>query len=186
MNSEEFSQNRPGWNEYFMIVAKIISSRSTCLSRPIGAVLVKNKHILATGYNGAMPDTSHCTDDGECFRRKMSVDDGGKYNYCRATHAEANAISQAARYGISINEAVAYTTLAPCYVCLKLLATANIKKVYYEYSYESVDKKRDSFWEDSMSKAGIEVEELRVSEESLEEVFKSMKYPTSARRLKSS
>jgi len=168
-----------------MIVAKIISSRSTCLSRPIGAVLVKNKHILATGYNGAMPGVSHCIDDGECFRRRISVSDDDKYNFCRATHAEANAISQAARYGISIDGAFLYTTLAPCYVCLKLLATANIKKVYYEYNYESVNKGRDSHWEKSLIEAGIEVEHLEVSESSVQNTIQHMKQPTSARRLKS-
>jgi len=182
---ERIRDMRPGWDEYFMIVAKIISSRSTCISRPIGAVLVKNKHILATGYNGAMPGVSHCIDDGECFRRSLSVSDDDKYNFCRATHAEANAVSQAARYGISIDGASLYVTLAPCYVCVKLLATANIKKIYYEYDYESINKSRDSHWEKSLMEAGIEVEHLKVSESSIQRTIKNMEQPTSARRLKS-
>ncbi len=176
---------RPSWDEYFMIVAKIISSRSTCISRPIGAVITKNKHILATGYNGAMPGVSHCTDDKECFRRSIAVSDDAKYNYCRATHAEANAISQAARYGTSVDGATLYVTLAPCYVCLKLLSTANIKEVFYEYDYESINKERDSFWEKCISDTGIRVQQLIVSEKSLQGTLKNMEFPTSGRRLES-
>ena len=176
---------RPEWNEYFMIIAKIISSRSTCLSRPIGAVIVKNKHILSTGYNGSMPGISHCSDEGVCFRRKISVRDEAKYNFCRATHAEANAISQAARYGISVEGASLYITLAPCYTCLKLLATANIKTIYYEQHYESVDKDRDLFWEKSIKEVGIEIKHLSIAESTIETVLNHMKSPTSVRRLES-
>jgi len=166
-----------------MIIAKIISSRSTCLSRPTGAVIVKDRHILATGYNGAMPGTPHCTDEGECLRRKLKVPDIDKYNFCRATHAEANALAQAARYGISVEGASIYTTLAPCYVCLKLLATARIKKIYYEYAYESKDTSRDKFWQQAVREAGIEQYQLTVSAEALEKIKEYLHYPTSARRL---
>ena len=116
-----------------MLIAKLVSTRSTCNSRPTGAVLVKDKQILATGYNGSMPGAPHCSDqvmpDGSpyCHRRALNIADVDKYNYCRASHAEANAIAQAARYGVAIKGATLYVTLQPCFVCLKLLATAQIK-----------------------------------------------------------
>jgi dCMP deaminase len=174
---------RPSWHEYFMVIAKICSSRSTCLSRPTGAVIVLDKHILATGYNGAMPGTSHCTDEGECFRRRLHIPDIDKYNFCRATHAEANALAQAARYGISVEGAVLYTTLAPCYVCLKLLATARIHQIYYEHHYESRNAERDSFWQQAVRDAGIEMTKLQVSAPALEKIKEHLEYPTSVRRL---
>ena len=93
---------RPDWHEYFMLIAKIVALRSGCNSRPTGAVIVKDKRILATGYNGPMPGAWHCTDKGStyCFRREKGIPDIDKYNFCRASHAEANAIAQAARFGI--------------------------------------------------------------------------------------
>ena len=175
--------NRPNWHEYFMVLAKICSSRSTCLSRPTGAVIVLDKQILATGYNGAMPGTTHCTDEGECFRRSLSIPDIDKYNFCRATHAEANALAQAARYGISVEGASVYTTLAPCYVCLKLLATARIREIYYEHQYESQNLKRDKFWQQAIKGAGIKLTQLKVSAQALEKIKEHLEYPTSARRL---
>ena len=117
-----------------MLIAKLVSTRSTCNSRPTGAVLVKDRQILATGYNGSMPGAPHCSDqvmaDGSpyCHRRALNIADVDKYNYCRASHAEANAIAQAARYGVAIKGATLYVTLQPCFVCLKLLATAQIKR----------------------------------------------------------
>lgn len=175
--------NRPSWHEYFMVIAKICSSRSTCLSRPTGAVIVLNKQILATGYNGAMPGATHCIDEGECLRRSKGVPDIDKYNYCRATHAEANALAQAARYGIPVEKAVIYTTLAPCYVCLKLLATARISEIYYEYPYESQNKERDNFWRQAIEDTEIRVTKLRVSGQALIKIHRSLRYPTSERNL---
>ena len=166
-----------------MVIAKIISSRSTCLSRPTGAVVVKNKHILTTGYNGAMPGVDHCIDEGECFRRRLNVPDIDKYNFCRATHAEANALAQAARFGISVEGAVLYTTLAPCYVCLKLLATARITEIYYEYQYESKHPERDVHWQDAIHDAGIKLTQLSISPQALEMMQHSLSAPTSVRKL---
>ena len=154
---------RPSWDEYFLLIAKLVSTRSTCNSRPTGAVLVKDKQILATGYNGSMPGAPHCIDetmdDGTpyCHRRALKIADVDKYNYCRASHAEANAIAQAARYGVAIKGAALYVTLQPCFVCLKLLATAQIKRVYFELAYESMDEARDAFWDKAVKEAGIEV-----------------------------
>ena len=174
---------RPSWDEYFMVVAKIISSRSTCLSRPTGAVIVLDRHIQATGYNGAMPGMDHCTDEGECFRRKINAPDEDKYNYCRATHAEANAIAQAARFGTTVNGADLYTTLAPCYVCLKILANARIKRVFYEIPYVSNYPERDAFWFEAIKKAGVEAIQLEVSPVVLESFQSRLCGSTSERML---
>ena len=146
-----------------MLIAKLVSTRSTCNSRPTGAVLVKDRQILATGYNGSMPGAPHCSDqvmaDGSpyCHRRALNIADVDKYNYCRASHAEANAIAQAARYGVAIKGATLYVTLQPCFVCLKLLATAQIKGIYFELAYESDDAARDEFWQQAVAEAGFEV-----------------------------
>ena len=181
---------RPTWDEYFMLIAKLVSTRSTCNSRPTGAVLVKDKQILATGYNGSMPGAPHCIDDilpdgsPYCHRRALMVADVDKYNYCRASHAEANAIAQAARYGVAIKGAALYVTLQPCFVCLKLLATAQITRVYFELAYESKDAARDAFWDKAVKEAGIEVfQQLTISEDALTFILPSLKEVTSKRRL---
>ncbi|MFC1821577.1 cytidine/deoxycytidylate deaminase family protein [Thermodesulfobacteriota bacterium] len=182
---------RPDWNEYFMVIAKIISTRSTCNSRPSGAVIVKDKQILTTGYNGSMPGAPHCIDHAAdengnpfCFRRSMGAPENDKYNYCRASHAEANAIAQAAKKGISLEDSTLYVTLAPCYQCLKLLSTARVKNIYFEYEYESTDKKRDQFWKNAIKGAGIIIfKELRVSEPTIRSITTALQYPTSIRRI---
>ncbi|MEZ0344537.1 MAG: deaminase [Caldimicrobium sp.] len=177
---------RPSWHEYFMVIAKLVAVRSGCNSRPTGAVVVKDKRILATGYNGPMPGAWHCTDigPGYCFRREKGIPDIDKYNYCRASHAEANAIAQAARFGISLEGASLYCTLAPCYVCLKLIASAGIKEVYYEYDYESRDFERDAFWKEAIKEAGLKVfKQITVSPETMKAVLEILEYPTSKRRL---
>ncbi|MFW6122872.1 MAG: deoxycytidylate deaminase [Thermodesulfobacteriota bacterium] len=181
---------RPSWNEYFMLIAKLVSTRSTCNSRPTGAVLVKDKQILATGYNGSMPGAPHCLGqsmpDGSpyCHRRALKIDDVDKYNFCRASHAEANAIAQAARHGVPIKGATLYVTLEPCYVCVKLLATAQIERVFFELRYESRDERRDSFWQQAVEEAGFEdYRQLTVSPEALQYILPSLTGPTSTRRL---
>jgi len=177
---------RPDWHEYFMLIAKIVALRSGCNSRPTGAVIVKDKRILATGYNGPMPGAWHCTDKGSkyCFRREKGIPDIDKYNFCRSTHAEANAIAQAAKLGISVEGASIYCTLAPCYVCLKLLASAGIKEIYYEYDYESRDFERDEFWKTAIKEAGIKVfKQIKISEKTLKALEEILPYPTSKRRL---
>jgi len=181
---------RPSWDEYFMLIAKLVSTRSTCNSRPTGAVLVKNKQLLASGYNGSMPGAPHCSDqampDGSpyCHRRVLKIADVDKYNYCRASHAEANAIAQAARYGVAIKGASLYVTLQPCFVCIKLLATAQIERVYYELAYESQDPLRDAFWEAAVQEAGFQdFRQLSVPPEALAYILPSLGEGTSRRRL---
>ncbi len=181
---------RPSWNEYFMLIAKLVSTRSTCNSRPTGAVLVKDKQILATGYNGSMPGAPHCLEqlmaDGSpyCHRRALNVADVDKYNFCRASHAEANAIAQAAKYGIAVRGASLYVTLEPCYVCVKLLATAQIERVFFELAYESRDDLRDAHWRAAVAEAGFqEYRQLTVSPEALGYILPSLTGITSTRRL---
>lgn len=176
-----------------MLIAKLVSTRSTCNSRPTGAVLVKDRQILATGYNGSMPGAPHCTDqtmpDGSpyCHRRALQVPDADKYNFCRASHAEANAIAQAARHGVAIKGATLYVTLEPCYVCIKLLATAQIDKVFFELGYDSKDAVRDRYWrQEAVREAGFSVyQSLTVSTLTLEHVVPALTAPTSRRRLQS-
>jgi len=181
---------RPSWDEYFMLIAKLVSTRSTCNSRPTGAVLVKDRQILATGYNGSMPGAPHCSDqtmpDGSpyCHRRALKIADVDKYNFCRASHAEANAIAQAARHGVSIKGATLYVTLEPCYVCVKLLATAQIKRVLYELPYESRDEMRDAYWKQAVAEAGFEeYRQLSISPATLAVILPSLSQVTSIRRL---
>uniref|UniRef100_A0A7V6A624 CMP deaminase n=1 Tax=Desulfobacca acetoxidans TaxID=60893 RepID=A0A7V6A624_9BACT len=181
---------RPSWHEYFMLIAKLVSTRSTCNSRPTGAVLVKDKQILATGYNGSMPGAPHCLGqvmpDGSpyCHRRALKIADVDKYNFCRASHAEANAIAQAAKHGIAVKGATLYVTLEPCYVCVKLLATAQIEAVFFELPYESRDELRDTYWKAAVAEAGFrEYRQLKVSPEALESILPSLKEITSTRRL---
>jgi dCMP deaminase len=181
---------RPSWDEYFMLIAKLVSTRSTCNSRPTGAVLVKDKQILATGYNGSMPGAPHCAGqfmpDGSpyCHRRALDIADVDKYNFCRASHAEANAIAQAARHGVPIKGASLYVTLEPCYVCVKLLATAQIERVFFELSYESRDDLRDTHWKEAVAEAGFkEYRQLTVSPEALQYILPSLTGVTSTRRL---
>jgi dCMP deaminase len=183
------AKRRPSWHEYFMLIAKIVSTRSTCNSRPTGAVIVKNNHILSTGYNGAMPGAPHCIDQPDwhgqpfCYRRAHGVSDIDKYNFCKASHAEANAIAQAARYGTPLEGATLYTTLAPCYVCLKLIATARVRAVYYEHAYESSTPRRDAFWREAVAEAGLEVyEPLIITPETYAYILSDIRSVTSRRR----
>ena len=173
-----------------MLIAKLVSTRSTCNSRPTGAVLVKDKQILATGYNGSMPGAPHCMGqfmpDGSpyCHRRALKIADVDKYNFCRASHAEANAIAQAARHGVPIKGATLYVTLEPCYVCVKLLATSQIERVFFELGYESQDDLRDTHWKQAVAEAGFqEYRQLSVSDEALAYILPSLTGVTSTRRL---
>jgi len=179
---------RPSWHEYFMLIAKIVASRSTCNSRPIGAVIVKDNRILATGYNGAIPKATHCTSllmDKEpfCMRRYMKAEEHSKMDYCVAVHAEANAVAQAARMGISIDGASIYCTVSPCYSCFKLLASAGIKEIYYELDYSSKDKKRDKFWREQVKKSEIHISQITITDKSLKYMLNMISGITSERRL---
>lgn len=177
--------SRIGWDEYFMLLAKLAACRSTCLSRPAGAVIVKGKQVLATGYNGSVPGGRHCVDEGECYRRRLGANDAEKLSWCRASHAEANAIAQAARAGISIDGAAVYTTLAPCFTCAKLIASTGVRRVFYEIEYASADPERDRHWADALKEAGIESRQVRPSERTVAQAIEFLRGETSRRRLES-
>lgn len=123
-------ETRPDWHEYFMEIAQVVSMRATCRAVAVGAVLVRDRQILATGYNGPPSGESHCTDQGECYPGLTKCTDS-KELPSRAIHAEVNAIAQAARQGISTKASVMYVTLAPCLSCLKLLIAADVRQVYF-------------------------------------------------------
>lgn len=125
---------RPSYDEYFMQMAYLAASRSTCIRRKVGAVLVKNKHVLATGYNGPPKGMKHCDETG-CLRETLQVPSGERHEICRGLHAEQNAIIQAAVFGVSIKDSVIYITNTPCVVCTKMLINAGVKEIIYEGQY---------------------------------------------------
>ena len=135
---------RPSYDEYFMEMAKVVSKRSTCLRRKVGAILVKDKHILSTGYNGAPKGLSHCSEVG-CLRKDLKIPSGERHELCRGLHAEQNAIIQAAVFGISIKNSILYCTNTPCVVCVKMLINAGVNEIVFlgEYPDELAKKMLD-------------------------------------------
>ena len=125
---------RPDWDSYFMEIAQIVSKRSTCLRRAVGAVLVKDKQILATGYNGTPKGLPHCEEVG-CLREQLHVLSGQMHELCRGIHAEQNSVIQAAVNGVSISGSTLYCTHQPCVVCSKILINAGIKRIVYANPY---------------------------------------------------
>jgi dCMP deaminase len=125
---------RPSWDVYFMDMAAAASSRSTCLRRRTGAVLVLEKRLLTTGYNGAPSGLAHCSEVG-CLRERLGVPSGERHEICRGSHAEQNALVQAARYGMAVAGATLYCTCEPCAICTKLLINAGIMQIVYETPY---------------------------------------------------
>jgi dCMP deaminase len=126
---------RPSWDEYFMGIAKLTSERSTCLRRKVGSVIVKDKQVIATGYNGAPKGISHCDEMGGCLREKLGVPSGERHELCRALHAEQNAIIQAATSGQSVDGATIYITHQPCVICAKMIINAGIRKIIVNEGY---------------------------------------------------
>ncbi|PID28743.1 MAG: cytidine deaminase [Candidatus Cloacimonadota bacterium] len=141
---------RPGWHQYFMETALLVATRTTCLRRKVGAVLVKNNQIIASGYNGAPKGITHCSVTG-CLRKKMNVPSGKMHELCRGTHAEQNAIIQAAVNGTSIAGAILYCTTQPCIICSKMLINSEISTVYIAESYD------DKFALEMLKEAGIKL-----------------------------
>jgi len=144
--------NRPHLDEYFMQIAAVVARRSTCLRNQVGAVFVRNKRILSTGYNGAPAGLQHCDEVG-CARE--GVASGTRHELCRAVHAEQNAIIQAALHGVSIEGATLYCTHQPCILCAKMMINARIRKVVFRESYP--DETALLFLE----QAGIEVVKMK-------------------------
>ena len=125
---------RPSWDEYFMGIARLVSTRSTCLRRQVGAVIVRDRRILTTGYNGPPRGIAHCDVVG-CLREQMGVPSGQRLDICRALHAEQNAIIQAALHGVSTEGAMIYVTHQPCFTCAKMIINAGIVRVVYGDGY---------------------------------------------------
>lgn len=125
---------RPSWDEYFMGIARLVSTRSTCLRREVGAVIVRDRRILTTGYNGPPRGIAHCDVVG-CLREQLGVPSGQRLDICRALHAEQNAIIQAALHGVSTEGAMIYVTHQPCFTCAKMIINAGIVRVVYGEGY---------------------------------------------------
>ena len=125
---------RPGWDDYFMEIAAMVASRSTCMRRQVGCVVVKDRRILSTGYNGAPSGVAHCGEVG-CRRMQEGIPSGERVEMCRGVHAEQNAIIQGARYGIILQGATAYITTQPCSICTKMMINAGIEEIIYQGEY---------------------------------------------------
>ena len=130
----EKTTKRPSWDEYFINIAKLVATRSTCLRRKVGAVIVKDKQVLTTGYNGAPTGITHCDKVG-CLREELGVPSGQRHEICRALHAEQNAFLQAAKHGVNLSGSTLYVTIQPCSICAKMIINAGIKKVVIAGSY---------------------------------------------------
>ncbi len=126
---------RISWDEYFMQIVEVVKTRSTCLRRQVGAVIVKDNRIITTGYNGAPSHLKHCTELGGCERQKMGIPSGERHELCRALHAEQNAIIQAAKLGNTTEGATIYVNVQPCVICAKMIINAGIVRVVYKGDY---------------------------------------------------
>jgi dCMP deaminase len=141
---------RPSWDEYFMDIARHVASRSTCLRRHVGAIVVKNRRILSTGYNGAPTGLPHCDETG-CLREELGIPSGERQEICRGLHAEQNAIVQAALHGAAIQGGSIYCTHQPCITCAKMIINAGIMRVVCAEDYP------DGFSRPMLEEAGIEL-----------------------------
>jgi dCMP deaminase len=150
------TEKRPSWDTYFMDIADLVARRSTCTRRSVGAIIVKDKRILSTGYNGAPSGLDHCSQTG-CLREQLNVASGERHELCRGIHAEQNAIVQAALHGVSIRDAVLYCTNLPCSICAKMIINAGIRKIFYRTGYA------DAMSEEMMAAAGIDVVRLETN-----------------------
>lgn len=148
--ADQTGDKRPSWDTYFMDIAMKVSTRSTCIRRAVGAVVVKDKRILATGYNGAPSGLAHCLDIG-CLREVLKVASGQRHELCRGIHAEQNAIIQAACHGFSIKDTVLYCTNLPCVICTKMIINAGIRRICYHEGYA------DELSLSMLGEAGVEV-----------------------------
>ena len=142
---------RPSWDDYFMQIARVVASRSTCLSRQVGVLLVQDRRILATGYNGPPKGLKHCEELGGCYRAQMGIPRGERQEACRALHAEQNAIIQAAVHGVKLEDVTCYTLVQPCMTCAKMLVNASVRRVVYEGEYP------DPLALEMLTEAGIEL-----------------------------
>ena len=145
---------RPSWDQYFMEMAELTAKRSTCIRRNVGAVIVKDKHAIATGYNGAPRGIKHCEDRGGCLRQQLNVPSGKRHELCMALHDEQNAIIQAAAMGHAIEGGTIYITHQPCVICAKMIINAGIERIVVKEGYP------DELSLDILKEAGLEVEKI--------------------------
>jgi dCMP deaminase len=141
---------RPSWDEYFMEITRVVATRSTCMRRQVGSVIVKDKRLLTSGYNGAPSGLSHCSQAG-CIREKLTIPSGERQELCRGLHGEQNAIVQAALHGVSVAGGTLYCTHQPCITCTKMIVNAGIVRVVFENNYP------DALAREIFAEAGIEV-----------------------------
>jgi dCMP deaminase len=146
--------NRLSWDDYFMEITELVSRRSTCLRRQVGALLVRDRQILASGYNGAPSGLTHCEEVG-CLREANEIPSGERHELCRGLHAEQNAIIQAANHGVSLKESTLYTTTHPCIICTKMIINAGVRRVVYQDGYA------DALAQDMIEQAGISVDRVK-------------------------
>ncbi len=154
---------RPDWDTYFARITMDVATRSTCLRRSVGALIVKDKRILATGYNGAPSGIPHCEEKGGCLRQKLGVPSGERHELCRGLHAEQNAIIQAAIHGVSIAGSSLYCTTFPCSVCAKMIVQARISEVVILTDYP------DDLSKEILEEGGVAVRFLKLDAPSGEE-----------------
>jgi dCMP deaminase len=154
--------NRPSWDTYFMKLSWLVAERSTCLRHHIGAVIVRDKRILTTGYNGAAANTKDCLTLG-CLRNQLNIPSGQRHEICRAIHAEQNAIIQGGFTGISIKGATLYCTHSPCILCAKMIVNAGIKKVVMSEVYPD-NSYADLFQEANIDHYCLNIENLTISQ----------------------
>lgn len=145
---------RPTWDEYFVEMLEIVKKRSTCLRRQVAAIIVKDKRIIATGYNGAPTGLFHCGQVG-CLREKKNIPSGEQHELCRGIHAEQNAIIQSAMHGVSVKDSTIYITHSPCVLCAKMIINSGIKRVVYIGLYP------DSLSLELLNESGIEVDSIK-------------------------
>lgn len=128
------SEHRGDWDSYFLEITDVVKKRSTCTRRQVGAVIVKDNNLLASGYNGVPTKITHCSETG-CLRDQLKVPSGERHELCRGLHAEQNAIIQAAKHGVSIDGGTIYTNTKPCSICTKMIINAGIRKIVYHVDY---------------------------------------------------
>ncbi len=148
---------RPSWDVYFMGIARLVATRATCTRRRVGAILVKDRRILCSGYNGAPTNIPHCDVTG-CLREQLNVPSGQKHELCRGVHAEQNAIIQAACHGISVKGSTLYCTHKPCSICAKMIINAGIVQIFFANGYD------DPMSDTMLAQAGIAVTQITADE----------------------
>lgn len=164
--------DRLPWDKYFLFLCKIVSSRSTCLSKKYGAVIVKDKRVLSTGYNGSPCGAEHCVNKGFCNKRSLG-DNAGSWDNCLAVHAEINAIVSAAKNGTQIDGATLYVSVSPCFECLKIVMNSGIKKIVVGGFYRPNLEKYMKF----CAKEKIDIQVVNISEADEEEMQKYVGLP---------